>query len=40
MFKKIWNRIKEMSIYEIIVLTIFFIAGFGIGRYIGIMLFL
>lgn len=40
MIKKFWNRIKEMSIYEIIVLTICFIVGFGVGRYIGIMLFL
>lgn len=40
MIKRFWNRIKEMSIYEIIVLIIFFIAGFGIGRYIAIMLFL
>lgn len=40
MIKKFWNRIKEMSIYEIIVLTIFFIVGFGVGRYVGIMLFL
>ena len=40
MIKRFWNRIKEMSIYEIIVLTICFIVGFGIGRYVGIMLFL
>lgn len=40
MIKRFWNRIKEMSIYEIIVLTICFIVGFGIGHHIGVMLFL